>query len=249
MLQKEFFRAQSYNPDLPEETWMLVFEKDTSGAYSQSLGWGKYKVVFSGGGGSGGVIAYSRTEIISSSFAHNGSNAEEKTIYFSVSVDDTKTLSGIIGSGAAGSGARGRRNVFSPSPQASSGAAGVGYQNGSKGGAKTTYYEYPGTPHTYSEFGAAGGSGGGSTSVSIDNSTPETARGGNGGSARLDLTAYNAGQIGTVNGGVGGNGGVASGSGASGGEGAQKYDGATTSSAGADGYVRIYKSNIKPNAN
>jgi hypothetical protein len=233
MLQNEFFRVQSYNPDLPEETWELVFEKNTSGAYSQSLGWGKYKIVFSGGGGSGG--ASSATHWNYQDWANNGSAGEESYIITTIGYDATRVYSGIIGEGGKSSYAYSR---YDETPTVTAGNAGVGYENGTKGGTKSGMGE-----SVADRSGAAGGAGGGSTSLTLGSSGGTIfAKGGNGGAASAD-------RIDSVSGGIGGSGGTTSGTGAAGGNGAFGYRGPATSGAGADGYVRIYKSNIKPNAN
>jgi hypothetical protein len=235
MLQNEFFRVQSYNPDLPEETWELVFEKNTSGAYSQSLGWGKYKIVFSGGGGSGG--ASSATHWNYQDWANNGSAGEESYIITTISKGSTRVYSGIIGEGGKSSYAYARYSALIDAT-ATAGNAGSGYENGTKGGTKT------GKGEGESDCSAAaGGAGGGSTSLKLASSGGTIfAKGGNGGAASAD-------RIDSVSGGIGGSGGTTSGTGAAGGNGALGYKGPATSGAGADGYVRIYKSNIKPNAN
>lgn len=247
MLGKGFFFTESHNPDLPTENYDdMVYEKTTAGNYSTALDWGKYKIVFSGGGGSGAAIAYGSTE--NERYANAGSKGEEKTVYLNVMVNESKTISGIIASGGQPSSARGRRDEPLGWASATAGNAGTGYANGTKGGAKTTYGQHSTNQVNYDEYGAAGGSGGGSTSVAINNETPTVARGGNGGNARIHLTRNYShySDLGNVSGGAGGSGGFSSGTGASGGAGAAKYDGTTTSGAGANGYVRIYKSNLKP---
>lgn len=234
MLQNEFFRVQSFNPDLPEETWELVFEKNTSGAYSQSLGWGKYKIVFSGGGGSGG--ASSATHSDHQNWARDGAPGEESYIITTISYDATRVYSGIIGEGGKSSYAYARYSALVDAT-ATAGNAGSGYENGTKGGTKTGKGELSSDCSA-----AAGGAGGGSTSLQLGSGATIFAKGGNGGQASAD-------EIGSVSAGVGGSGGASSGTGAAGGAGAFGYKSAATSGAGADGYVRIYKSNIKPNAN
>jgi hypothetical protein len=248
MLGKCFFVVESHNPDLPPETYdELVYDNSTAVNYSTILDWGKYKIVFSGGGGSGAAIAYGSTE--NDRYANNGSNGEQKTIYLNIMVNETKTISGIIASGGQASVARGRRENNSVTAVATAGNAGIGYANGTKGGAKTTYGWHQPDQRRNDGYGAAGGAGGGSTSMAIDNNTPTIAKGGNGGNARIHLTRnYIPGaiDIGNVSGGQGGSGGVSSGTGASGGTHAAKYDGTATSGAGSNGYIRIYKSNLKP---
>lgn len=235
MLQNEFFRVQSFNPDLPEETWELVFEKTTSGAYSQSLGWGKYKIVFSGGGGSGG--AGSATHSNYQNWARDGAPGEESYIITRIGYGSTRVYSGIIGEGGKSSYAYARYSQ-AVDATATAGNAGSGYENGTKGGAKT------GKGEGLSDCSAAaGGAGGGSTSLQLgDSGGTIFAEGGNGGQASAD-------QIGSVSAGVGGSGGTSSGTGAAGGAGAFGYKSAATSGAGTDGYIKIYKSNIYPNAN
>lgn len=246
MLGKGFFFTESHNPDFPPETYDdLVYENTTAGNYSTALDWGKYKIVFSGGGGSGAAIAYGSTEF-TDKYANNGSNGEQKTIYVNVGIDETKTISGIVASGGKSSTAKGRRDKSITDSSATAGNAGTGYANGTKGGAKRSASRHKAAQSGYDGYAAAGGSGGGSTSVVVDSDTPMVARGGNGGNARIHLPSYIAGQIDNVSGGTGGSGGVSSGTGASGGTRAAKYDGTATSGAGANGYIRIYKSNLKP---
>lgn len=245
MLLNGFFITESHNPDLPPETYSdLVYTKTTSGNYSTSLGWGKYKIVFSGGGGSGAALAYGNTE---SHTQENGKKGEEKTVYVSVYHDTTKIISGIIGSGGSRSYAKALHHVQAPilnppSGTATAGNAGSGYQNGSKGSTKLYTKLHKRTGYAdgiWDEYAIAGGSGGGSTSVVVDGVFNSSARGGNGGGGSQQF-------IGTVSGGTGAGGGISNGTGASGGSAASKYNGECYSTAGTSGYVKIYKSNLKP---
>lgn len=230
-LQKGFFKTQSSNPVLPPEEWTLDEEFTTAGSYNTSLDWGKYKIVISGGGGAGGASASDHAT--SRNWANNGSAGEELTIMITVPNGENKTISGIIASGAQPSYAYADKPNI---PSVARGAAGTGYANGGLGGQKTFYD--PSRPGMDTSA-AAGGSGGGSTSLEIDGVLNSVARGGNGG-------ACNADQVSAQSGGVGGSGGVGSGTGAAGGAGRYTRTGGGYSGAGKNGYVRIYKSNLYP---
>ena len=224
------------------EKWTLIYENTDPGIYEKELGWGKYKITFSGGGGAGGAAAYGSAGH-AGQYANNGSAGEEKTFHYSVEENETVTLSGIIGTGAAGSYAKGlgnQPNRFGID-DARAGAAGTGYDNGKQGSSRSDYKGEPGPLESYDGYGAAGGSGGGSSSVSINGSLYSTARGGNGGTASARTSVFPA-----QSGGQGGSGGVSNGTGAAGGTGKTFYKGEGTSGAGANGYVRIYISNMKP---
>lgn len=236
MLLNSFFLTEPHNPNLPPETWTLVYSKDTSGAFSYSAGWGKYKIELSGAGGSGGATA--RAHVDNSHSESNGSNGELITAYSSVLHSNLVIFSGIIGSGARGSYAESKRSGssgFTPAPVA--GAAGTGYAFGTKG---TTAYFKEATGSTRDSWSCASGSGGGSSSVLVDSTLLGYAKGGNGGNAKVYGTSQK-------NGGIGGSGGVSSGNGASGGTAIAGYNNSNvTSGAGSDGYVKIYKSNLYP---
>lgn len=234
MLGKGFFLTESHNPDLPPEEWTLVYEKTTAGAYSENLGWGKYKVVISGGGGSGAAMV---REILAKDmqfrYCENGYAGQEQTVLLDVLLNETKTFSGTVGSGASGS----RVYYDGVWAKATYGAVGTGYANGA---IANTKYEFI----SQGNSGAwVGGSGGGSTSISVDGVLNTIANGGNGGGAQVNYNGYK-----TSTGGTGGGGGTTSGTGASGGANVSKQanSGSWTSGAGTDGYIRIYKSNLKP---
>lgn len=225
MLQKGFFNTQSYNPNLPDDEWTLVQEIATAGGYNTSIGWGKYKIVFSGGGGGGAAAAWSESS--GTRYANAGSTAEESTIFVNVLKNNNLTLTGTIGAGGGG----GRADWNTPSGNAG-GVGGAGYQNGANG-TNQRYVSYEGAA-------TSGGGGGGSTSVGY-NGGWVFARGGNGGNARFSkfsIWGY---------GGTGGSGGVSSGTGAAGGAGKSAYSTSQqVASPGSDGYVRIYKSQLYP---
>lgn len=225
MLGKGFFLTESHNPDLPPENYDdLVYENTTAGSYSETLSWGKYKIVISGAGGGGAAAVWN--EAHGTRYAENGYNGEEKVVYVNVFKDDTLTVSGTTGSGGTG----GRATPES----ATRGTGGTGYQNGSNGTAQHTILTNP-----YAS--AAGGGGGGSTSLEFDSVLQDVAAGGNGGTGRH----ANVGVIGR--GGTGGSGGATTGTGATGGIGKGAYGSSTqTGGTGTDGYIRIYKSNLKP---
>ena len=230
------------------ETYTQVYSKTTGGNYSTTLGYGRYKIVVSGGGGSGSSVAIRKTGSIQSRTQYGGSAGELKTIMIDVPYGQTWTFSGTVGTGGSGSHTYAGTSAHSQS----AGAAGTGYANGTQG--STRYFmvaNYPGVDSSDAGWGAmAGGSGGGSTSLFVNGVSNSVARGGNGGSASL----YNAGPMGyvgtqSVSGGTGGSGGISNGTGAAGGAasyGAGSNSG-NTSGAGTNGYIRIYKSSIFPN--
>lgn len=241
MLLNGFFRADAYNPDLPEEKWTLVYENTTPGAYSRNFGWGKYKVIISGGGGSG--AAFGRTSYsgdMNLTFCNDGYAAEEKTVLLNILRNENKNLSGIIGSGGKGSSVN---IVFIGSlrydASASYGAIGTGYGNGLTANRK---YEYDSESATGKAGAWVGGSGGGSSSLKIDNVLNTVVAGGNGGSVRINFGGNK-----TSDGGAGGSGGTINGTGATGGARLTTTStGLKRSGDGSDGYIRIYKSNLIP---
>lgn len=240
MLGKGFFFAESYNPDLPEEIWTLVDEIG-AGSYSKTLPWGKYKIVLSGGGGAGGCCIR-EPGAGDLDYIYAGSAGEQKTVYIDIIGGETKVISGIVGSGASGSSV----SITSTHEVASSfGSVGTGYANGQTG----TKYAISRTEHPFggASWGSAGGSGGGSTSLFVDAVLNSIGKGGNGGSVTINESGWRIAQ-----GGTGGSGGISSGSGAPGGnyEYWRAADGhgsqTITSGSGSDGYVKIYKSNLRP---
>ena len=126
MLGKGFFFTESHNPDLPPEEWTEVSTHTTAGAYSDSLTWGKYKIILSGAGGGGAAAGWS--EASGTRYAANGYKGEEKTIYVNVDYGNTLAISGIIGAGGGGAAARIRHTNYNYA-----GSGGTGYQNGSSG--------------------------------------------------------------------------------------------------------------------
>lgn len=228
MLGKGFFFTESHNPDLPPEEWTEVSTHTTAGAYSDSLTWGKYKIILSGAGGGGAAAGWSHASS-NPSYAENGYKGEEKTIYVNVDYGNTLAISGTIGAGGGGAAARAGSTNYNYA-----GAGGTGYQNGSSGTIqKHSEYWYAST---------AGGGGGGSTSIEWNSDVQSVANGGNGGAARYgNVWGY---------GGTGGSGGTTAGTGASSGIGDAHYGGGqNTGTAGSDGYVKIYISNLKPGQN
>ena len=226
-----------------DEYYTEVYSKTTGGSYSESLSYGRYKIVISGGGGSGGACIR-EVNAGTLDFNQNGFAGEEKTIYIDVPFGETKTASGTVGSGASGatvSIASGNGGTVS----SAYGAVGTGYQNGATANPKYAVTR-TGVQATQS-WGLVGGSGGGSTSLLIDSELNAVAVGGNGGTNRINDSGWRY-----SNGGAGGSGGTTSGTGAAGGASAYwigyNNHGAhtATSGAGASGYVRIYKSSIYP---
>lgn len=243
MLLQGFFRVRPYNPKIVQEVWTLVDNITAAGPYYKQLDWGKYKIVISGGGGSGG--AGSATHSDYRNYARDGSAGQQLETVISVERKATKTLTGIIATGAASSYAYAQKGKgtydpmtqttkYTPVYTVTAGEPGTGYASGTKGstnGGKGQASD--------DSSGASGGSGGGSTSLSVDNVLTLLAKGGNGGIGSAD-------EIGESAAGIGGSGGVSSGTGAAGGKGVFGYKQAATSGAGANGYVKIYKSNIFP---
>ena len=231
MLLKGFFRTQSSNPDWPTEEWTLVEQITTPGSYSTTLGWGRYKIELSGAGGSGGASSSAHSSW--RNYANNGAAGKLFSAIIEVALGDTRTISGIIGSGGKSSTARGYDNAAG---SYSVGAVGTGATNGTKGTGQVANNETQ--HHTTTSAAAAGGSGGGSTSaVGIG-----TAAGGAGGDCRAE-NSYD--KLANGTGGTGGSG-SNQGNGASGGAGSFGYDTLATSGAGSNGYVKIYKSNLYP---
>lgn len=231
MLLKGFFRTQSSNPDWPTEEWTLVQQITTPGSYSTTLGWGRYKIELSGAGGSGGASSSAHASYLN--YANNGAAGKLFTAVIEVALDNTRTITGIVGSGGKSCTARGYDNG---NGSYSVGAAGTGATNGTKGTGQVVNTET--AVGRITSAAAAGGSGGGSTSaVGIG-----TAAGGAGGNCRA-LNSANRQANGT--GGAGGSG-SNQGNGASGGAGKFGYDALATSGAGSNGWVKIYKSNVYP---
>lgn len=246
MLGKGFFFTESHNPDFPPETYDdLVYENTTAGNYSTALDWGKYKIVFSGGGGSGAaVVRHTHAHNMEFAFCENGYAAAEETVYLNVMGGEIKTLSGVVGSGGGGSTVSIDENGFSYDCTATYGNPGTGYENGNHANTKYEYDHTSYQPETTVNAGAwVGGNGGGSTSIAVNGVVQATAKGGDGGNVRINYSGYK-----TSTGGTGGSGGTKTGTGASGGSSVSvRSDNTTrTSGAGSNGYIRIYKSNLKP---
>lgn len=228
MLQNGFFLVESHNPNLPPEEYnTLVYESNTPGSYSNTLGWGKYKIVISGAGGGGAACEWNSQHGIR--YAEKGKNGEEKTVYVEVPVYSVLTVSGIIGAGGEGGYVRTEHAGTNRG-----GYGGVGYTNGADG-SNELYYVFA------IEGSASGGGGGGSTSVEWHSTVQEIAAGGNGGNARQ--SEYNIWGYG----GSGGNGGTTTGTGSAGGAGVSALsNNQLIAYTGSAGYVKIYKSNLMP---
>lgn len=209
------------------EAWTEIYNKGTPGSYSQTLGFGKYRIVMSGGGGAGGVAM--NTDRLFDAKVWDGSAGELQDFYFNVADGETINVSGVVGAGAGQSSIRGRAlEVIT-----TIGTPGTGYASGTNGAAVGIY---TGGDH----YGSVSGSGGGSTNANVGG-TNHIAKGGNGGSAS---DGHNSG---TRQPGTGGSGGVSSGTGAAGGMGRRSsIPGSVNSDAGSNGYIRIYKSNFYP---
>lgn len=232
MLQNGFFLTESHNPNLPPEEYdTLVYESNTPGSYSNTLGWGKYKIVISGAGGGGAACGWNSAH--GTRYAENGKKGEEKTIYVEVLAHSVLTVSGIIGTGGEGGYARTEHTNINRG-----GYGRAGYQSGANGSNQLSYYQIP---QDVISGSASGGGGGGSTSVEWNSTVQEVAAGGNGGNARhanYGIWGY---------GGTGGNGGASSGTGATGGTGYGAFSNSQLiGGTGTAGYVKIYKSNLMP---
>lgn len=215
------------------EYYTQIYTKTDAGAYSETLPYGRYKIVVSGAGGSGGASA--STHETSYNWAAAGSAGEETTIMLDVPFGTTKNVSGILGQGGRASYAYATKNSL---PTATLGAGGTGYASGGQG---TRDVDVNYISAQIADAGAAaGGAGGGSSSISIDSATPTVVKGGNGGSCRAYLVSARTG-------GTGGSGGITTGTGAAGGAGRYTRLGGGYSTAGTDGYIRIYQSSIYPN--
>lgn len=92
--------TDSVNPVLPPEEWTLVYEKTTAGTDTLSVGWGRYKVEASAGGG-GGATALAAIHP-NSAGASGGCGAYGDGI-IEYSPSDTDTLTIVVG--GAGNGA------------------------------------------------------------------------------------------------------------------------------------------------
>ena len=223
------------------EYYTEVYSKTSGGSYSESLSWGKYKIVISGGGGSGGAVIREANSGAEYKINQNGYAGEEKTVYIDVPYGETKTVSGTVGSGAGGGNVH-VDSYFVAAFTSSYGSVGTGYASGN-----TANTKYAVQRSNLQGWGSVGGSGGGSTSLLVDGDLNSVAAGGNGGTTML-----NDGGNRYSNGGAGGSGGTTSGTGAAGG--ASVYwvgysgHGAHTATAGSgtNGYIHIYKSNIYP---
>lgn len=219
------------------EQYTQVYEKTTGGSFSETLPYGKYKIVISGGGGAGAAIARAGDDDVKIQYNQNGFAGEEITVYLDVMFGETKTVSGTVGTGAAGSYVRCYAGTGQQS--ASVGAAGTGYGNGTVGQTGTV----PGGEQDRGDYGAmASGSAGGSSILYIDSELQGIAKGGNGGSCQVRWYGTK-----TFAGGVGGSGGTTSGTGAAGGGAITLWKNVGTSGAGVNGYVRVYKSSLYPN--
>lgn len=104
-LQKCFFLTDSYNPNEPEDEWTLVYEKTTAGSDTLNLGWGKYKIEASAGGGGGaaalGGFASSQGYFANSAGASGGTGAYGSAI-IEYTVNSTDTLTFTVGAGGTG---------------------------------------------------------------------------------------------------------------------------------------------------
>lgn len=209
------------------EAWTEIYNNGTPGSYSQTLGFGKYRIVMSGGGGAGGAAI--STKRLSDTSVQNGSAGELQDFYFNVAYGETINVSGVVGAGAGGSIVDARATHRTTTI----GTPGTGYASGTNGEAAGVY-----TGGEY--YGSVSGSGGGSTNANVGG-TNHIAKGGNGGSAS------DGHHSGTRQPGTGGSGGVSSGTGAAGGEGRRTALAVRQESgAGSNGYIRIYKSNFYP---
>lgn len=210
------------------EIFTEVYAKTTSGSYSQTLSWGRYKIVISGAGGGGAACGWNSAH--GTRYGENGHAGEQKTIYITVANGETLNVSGIVGAGGEGGYARTEHENINRG-----GYGGTGYQNGANGSNQQIIV------YTNIAGSASGGGGGGSTSLSYNGGVQAIANGGNGGNARhsnYGIWGY---------GGAGGNGGTTSGTGAAGGQGYGSFsNNQLIGGTGSAGYVHIYKSSSNP---
>lgn len=206
----------------------IVFQSDTPGNYTYTIKKpGTYEITISGGGGSGSSMALRNTGGTSNRVHHNGYNGE--LAVSTITLTNGQVISGVVGGGAEGSYTYARTSYHNRY----AGEPGTGYQSGTKG---TTAGN--GDLHQ-----VAAGSGGGSTSLEIDNVLQTVAKGGNGGANSVTITPFDDPTPITISttGGTGGSGGTTAGTGAAGG--AYSYGtgegSANTSGPGENGYVSI----------
>ena len=104
MLQKGFFLTESHNPVLPPETWELVVEKTTPGTYTQTLNWGKYRFEVSGGGGGSGMAwgKNTNTSVLNSIGAASGGAGAYGSFIIEINERNTDTFSLVVGAGGNG---------------------------------------------------------------------------------------------------------------------------------------------------
>lgn len=219
------------------EVYTQIYAKTDAGAYSQALPYGRYKIVISGAGGSGCAASRNSTSRVWFDIRENGFAGEEKTIMLDVPFGETKTVSGIIGQGGTPSYARADDSHDS----ATAGTGGTGFANGGNGSA--FHFRAMTEQSKWTSVAMASGAGGGASSIDVDGVELACLPGGNGGSCKC--YAIGTGSH-TRTGGQGGIGGSAN-NGAAGGAYGYKYAGAVYSTAGTDGYIRIYQSSIYPN--
>ena len=97
MLGKGFFLTESNNPDLPPEEWTLFDEKTVAGTYVFALPWGRYRFEISAAGGGAGVAtAWGGRAGASGGAGAYGSFIRE------INVGTTETFTAIIGVGGNG---------------------------------------------------------------------------------------------------------------------------------------------------
>ena len=267
-LQKGFFFVQSSNPVLPPEEWELVYENTTAGDYNISLGWGKYKFEICGGGGSGAALtgSYYHTNAVDQATvtrkltATSGYAGYIETGAFSVLYGKTSLISGKIGDG--GKGAYSMCDAQTQNHTETPGASGSGALSGVSGAGNSAYNVWRSQQSNYTHIMVSGvsGSGGGSSSILQDNLIISNAKGGRGADiTEAWLQAYRTtsdivrAQINSVYGGKGGDSGTTAGTGNNGGNSTINYGGGrtfttitATGNNGGAGYIRIYKSNLKP---
>lgn len=104
MLQKGFFLTESHNPVLPPETWELVVEKTTPGTYSQTLGWGRYRFEVSAAGGGSGMAfgKNTSTSAINSEGSASGGAGAYGSFIIEINERNTDTFSLVVGAGGNG---------------------------------------------------------------------------------------------------------------------------------------------------
>lgn len=228
MLGKGFFLTESHNPDLPPEEWTLVYEKTTPGTDTFNINWGRYKIEASAGGGGGAAALGGQYSNASAGASGGCGSYGEGIVEYGVLDSDMLT----INIGSAGSGAT-RTNGTAPSTNGGNttlsdtthGSNFVVLSGGNAGYAHAT---------TNGDSASVGSGGTFTTSLTDNNfhngtagKSLSTSRGSKSATNTTNPSPYNS---------VGYGGGWAY----------DTFSNTQSASNGGAGFVRIYKSNLKP---